>query len=1136
MDEELDGFHVQLKKVETQLDKLVRGQARIEHGIERIREERVLISTGTEQSQSNMKDPMQPQSSGIYVLSAPDTPSRAAFSSTRMAAAAAAATSTMGVFSLERDEDGGDGGTPNHDLYQQGGGSDSFTRLSNRTSGDLMSPSLRVASIGGGSTNGRMNFKAHDAWCMPKTRSRLNTGRQAAESDAEGAVALSAQTWVDQKQGFLPLHPTSWVRVAFDIVGFGVLIYDASVVPYYLAWEVPIEGTMWLISCIAVMFWMVDLGLNMVTGYIQDGHLIMSSKAVALHYLKGGFLLDLALIIMESVGLVFARIAADSVSGSEILVLRSARLAKISRAVRIMAKLRTGLALKTEQVMTVLMSTTGLSGQMQVVQFLGFAGKLVFFIGWLHHAGSCLWYWLQTTIESDTGRSWLDDFTRRVGDSDDWQIYLHGVYWSVTAMFSGACVAPPSNTFEAIFAEIYIVSSGLFVTLIGSSLAAKLIQSQLQHQERTKRYRLLNLYLRQQQVDPILAIAARAQFRDRMGAKRMLSEIDMPFLSVLSAPLRADLRYARCGHFLSPNSLLRACDMVQSGIVRELCFHATSQALVSVGEEVFSSRTVIEHTLYVLQGHLNYLPDNMSEGSQVTVGQPISENALFLKWRALGALYADREASISCEILRVGTEAFQNVFRSYDDLHSLAQAFAAKLAEVMRYKDPDDLTDLDAGVDYDEVLAMIGKDSRMWLSNEAQEQGLPLRGGPNMKLLNFGITHLDDWDAAVLDGQALLQKSVSGELYGVARVVTLRLRNRGSLCCLLLGSWRPGGKAVTTMSLPSRVVAENGTFEASMQLLLEELGTLGSSCRLEVSFVHSRVEETPGTHNTLASKLIRMIQECEVDLSSPEASKKESMGAGSLQLPVTTATTNSGGTSSSPDTRERKYALPWSIHRSSRSEVPTADHVVITRRSVCSSSSDPPAEADEHVIFNLAPAQLPPPANDISAEPMSPPVPKSPITPGMADSLAGSNSLRAYNRLRKRGHRQPRPCGAFLVKAPEDPSQSVNIYGWVPESELEGMCSVHASRQLWSEVSHWLHTLHPSEVKELPILALSSSTSRQQVQLADPPFAAEARWASGAAPSEGNGGGSLPTPQPIRFEVSTEAASSLDLAALSGEG
>eukprot|EP00971_Amphidinium_carterae_P266042 5277168-Amphidinium_carterae.1 len=84
-------------------------------------------------------------------------------------------------------------------------------------------------------------------------------------------------------------------------------------------------------------------------------------------------------------------------------------------------------------------------------------------------------------------------------------------------MFSGACVVPPTNTFEAdlewhniieyarvrvqshrpprrtsrahcaqaIFAELYIVSSGLFVTLIGSSLAAKLIQSQLQHQDST---------------------------------------------------------------------------------------------------------------------------------------------------------------------------------------------------------------------------------------------------------------------------------------------------------------------------------------------------------------------------------------------------------------------------------------------------------------------------------------------------------------------------------------------------------------------------------------------------------------------------------------------------------------------------
>mmetsp|Transcript_27316 Transcript_27316/g.62938 ORF Transcript_27316/g.62938 Transcript_27316/m.62938 type:complete len:1084 (-) Transcript_27316:119-3370(-) len=1058
--EDVDDLQLQFKKFEAQLDKLVRGQARIELGIERLREERPMQATLTGTDRNDGTEREVASSMAIPPDLPIATPSnRGMTPASRWSQGFHASTSDVSNFPMDIDD-------------ADGGGSDSFAKLSARnSSAELFSPSMRM---GGAPAKG--NFKPYDGWCMARTRSRPGAVKQ---MPSEALLRLQAITWSESK-GIFPFHPTSWTRILFDILGFAVLLYDASVVPYFLAWDVPIAGAMWYISVVAVSFWVVDLLLNLVTGYIQDGQLVMSHKAVALNYLKGGFTLDLALILMESIGLIFAQFADDTVSGSEILILRSARLAKISRAVRIMAKLRTGLLLKSEQVMTVLVMFTGLSSQVQVVQFLSFACKLMLFITWLHHAGSCLWYWLQTTLVSDTGTSWLQQL-HQDGVRGERDVYLHGVYWSVTAMFSGACVVPPTNTFEAIFAELYIVSSGLFVTLIGSSLAAKLIQSQLQHQERTKRYRLLNEYLRQHKVDPLLAIAVRAQFRDRMGEKRMLSEMDMPFLSVLSAQLRSELRFARCGKFLTPNSLLRACEMGELGTLREICFFATSQVIVAVGEEVFSSRMVMEHSFYVMQGHLNYVPDNMAGNSEVSEGHAVAENALFLKWRSLGTLSTHQEATRPCEILKVGTEAFLNVFRGKDDLHSLAQGFAFKLAEALRFKDPNELTDLDPGVDYDEVLAMTAKEGRMSISLEAQQAFLE-RGGVapwSVKMACMGITHSEDWHTAIEEGQAFIHKGIGGEIYGVARVVTLRLRAKGGYCCVLLGTWRSTGKHTVALSLPSRVFGEDIGYEANMQLLMDELGSLGKRAVLEEACLWSRVEETVKNelHVPMATKLIRTIQECEVDVGSPHG-RPPSMGE------------SQGRQVSKPNAS----APPaWLHQRSVRSMDPTnPDHLVwghARSRKTHSSESD----------------------GSVSQEPGTP-IMSPVLTPGTAaPSFENSTSSRSYSRLRKAASRRrgERACGAFLLQGinGQNPA-AIHIYGWVPESDLQeksdSLCSVPVANQVWADVAHWLQHLQFHDLRELPVLAMPITP--REVQLADPPFN-----------SVGATGASMPSP--MTFDI-----------------
>eukprot|EP00971_Amphidinium_carterae_P000502 10330-Amphidinium_carterae.1 len=311
---------------------------------------------------------------------------------------------------------------------------------------------------------------------------------------------------------------------------------DSVFVPYLIAWEVKLSGWALFFAWFVAIFWSFDVVLNLCTGHIHNHELVMRWPSIASRYLRGGFLLDGSVLVIDYMELLGTF---NTGQGGSLQLLRFLRIAKITRMVRVIMKLRCGLLARFDVVYNRRLEHFGLTEYAHTMHFAAVLIKLLFFIAWLSHVGACMWFYMQRKVVDGEDISWIVELDLRGTFQSD---YVRGLYWAVTIMFSGASFMAPTNVPEGIFAALCISVSALFVTSITSNLAAILIEAQEAQQDMKKKVMALNTFMDQRGTSPLLAIAVNTDFQAAMSSPARLTELDIPQLDVLKKELRGQLR------------------------------------------------------------------------------------------------------------------------------------------------------------------------------------------------------------------------------------------------------------------------------------------------------------------------------------------------------------------------------------------------------------------------------------------------------------------------------------------------------------------------------------------------------------------------------------------------------------------
>ncbi|EER16238.1 voltage and ligand gated potassium channel, putative [Perkinsus marinus ATCC 50983] len=135
--------------------------------------------------------------------------------------------------------------------------------------------------------------------------------------------------------------PDSRFRRTWDIILLLLILYQAVTVPLLLAFPyIHLSKGYELFEDVMTMFFLLDVLANFCTGYQKpNGVIEMDAKHVALHYLKGWFLLDLVASFPYS-WIITAAAGSDSAASRGPNLLRIIRLGRITRGLKLVRLLK----------------------------------------------------------------------------------------------------------------------------------------------------------------------------------------------------------------------------------------------------------------------------------------------------------------------------------------------------------------------------------------------------------------------------------------------------------------------------------------------------------------------------------------------------------------------------------------------------------------------------------------------------------------------------------------------------------------------------------------------------------------------------------------------------------------------------
>jgi len=561
---------------------------------------------------------------------------------------------------------------------------------------------------------------------------------------------------------FHAVRPDSGGRVCVDVVSIFLLLLDSVLVPYQLAWELNASLFFLWHGLFTVTFWTCDIVLSFYTAYYDADHkLIDDMRKIAHRYLRTFFILDLTVVACDWVDILHQVTGADS--GRNIATVKVFRLLKLGRMIRLGANLRTG---KIVNLYTQLYRMAQKHDLSELMTFTVNITKIVFLIAWINHLGGCMWYyWGKAGARN--WHSWLNTspFQQLTYDSDSYALYL---YWSVTAMVSGASVMDPTSNQEIIYITFWVLFSLVFGSTLISSLAAMLMELELSNREWSKEIQLLRAYLLQNHVPMALRIIIERDVKDKMTREKRLSEADVSSLVLLSSKVRAELWVSVYGILLSRPLFMRLAIAMDKTFLRDCCQHAFGREILSSGTEIFKPETEALGAYFVKYGSLVYehqedasslaesreseivrpevsvakppllnsdpslmqptqtspIPSQqMGSGTrlgadQIHAGECFCEVALWSQWNHCGWM----EVATPCELLSFGAEAFTRILSGHPEVAIPMLTYAGAFCRLANIAAETDVTfrqsDLACKVPEEDLVIHIPIECRIRMSTE----------------------------------------------------------------------------------------------------------------------------------------------------------------------------------------------------------------------------------------------------------------------------------------------------------------------------------------------------------------------------------------------------------------------------------
>eukprot|EP00928_Gymnodinium_smaydae_P080193 TRINITY_DN63941_c0_g1_i1.p1 TRINITY_DN63941_c0_g1~~TRINITY_DN63941_c0_g1_i1.p1 ORF type:complete len:882 (+),score=83.16 TRINITY_DN63941_c0_g1_i1:33-2648(+) len=495
------------------------------------------------------------------------------------------------------------------------------------------------------------------------------------------------------------IHPNSNKRVFIDLIGIIFLAYDMVMIPLILTWTVP----MGIFQYLNVLFWCFDMCCSFLTGYMAGNVVEMRFTHIARRYLKSWFIVDAGLLALDIVDVALE----NGTDGRHRLL----RLVRLGRVIRVLSLFRSG---RIARVIDEFEYRLNCDVHRCALQFTTF----IFFLLWVTHVLSCMWFAVGAYADSNTGERWVNLAMQENGSSLTYKEasifyqYIASAHWAAAQITLGSTDIVCHNSAERLLSLLCLFFGLFFTSSLISSISANLVDIQMANKKARDNMRILREYVRQNNISGRLARHVQQQFALHSSTKRRLTEADVTALNGLSRFLRKSLAFEALKPSLLSNSFLRALTYLNDACVRDLCAESITTTLSHENDEIFNIAKEARYVYYVMEGSLTYKEDDVVPEVTVCQAAWISEAAMFVTWIHVGSL----TSSTACLLLVVDACKWLSTLES----HLLTFSFAKEYARQFYHRVEAaalQLTDLELqGATFEDVIVHTSSHARATVS------------------------------------------------------------------------------------------------------------------------------------------------------------------------------------------------------------------------------------------------------------------------------------------------------------------------------------------------------------------------------------------------------------------------------------
>lgn len=453
----------------------------------------------------------------------------------------------------------------------------------------------------------------------------------------------------------LVLAPSSPLSLIWSSLELFFLLYDLLTIPMILSNLKPPENVVTTAEKYASMaFWNLDLLATFFRGYVtKDGLVEMRLKRVALKYVKGRFLYDLLLVLIEWANFLVNTFEFAN-TGRMIRFVRISRLLKMSKIQRsvenLLSCVRSNVALTlfsmTQAVVLILLTT---------------------------HLIACGWYWVSSGSERDSVGAVLESYTS-------------ALHWSLAQLGFGNTDVFPKTSAEVAFSTAVAIVAVVSMAFLVGSVVTGLLRLQFLTRAQHEKEDQLRDYLSSRNVTWALRSRIRNFLRSsRIAQQRHVLEQSVELLKMLPKAMALELRAEVLIPVLlvHPFFAMYAVSQVDKVAMHHLIQRRAVQELALLPEhELFGPGEPATHMYFLARASLLYrvsarpggrggarslraLGSQYSEFGSSTAalgpGDWLCEPPLWIRWCHVGSAVA----KTASEMLGLDASALQGIMQQH---------------------------------------------------------------------------------------------------------------------------------------------------------------------------------------------------------------------------------------------------------------------------------------------------------------------------------------------------------------------------------------------------------------------------------------------------------------------------------------